>query len=242
MAFVEADWQGRPVIVCRTGYTGERGYELRARAGTTRRPLWDALHRGGRAVRRPALRPGRPRHAAHRDGLPAARPGPVASRSPRCRPGPAGRWAGRRTRSGAGRRCVAEKADGRAPPAWGLLATGRGIPRRALRRCRSPTARSSARSRPGTFSPTLKQGIALALLAPPVRRGRRGRRSTCAAAGRRARSSSRRSCRSRSARPDRPPPGPAARRRLRRRAAGRPRRPSGPPRERPRPPPRGRRR
>ena len=37
MSFVEADWQGRPVIVCRTGYTGERGYELRARAGTTRR-------------------------------------------------------------------------------------------------------------------------------------------------------------------------------------------------------------
>ena len=28
MSFVEADWQGRPVIVCRTGYTGERGYEL----------------------------------------------------------------------------------------------------------------------------------------------------------------------------------------------------------------------
>ena len=33
MSFVEADWQGRPVIVCRTGYTGERGYELRAALG-----------------------------------------------------------------------------------------------------------------------------------------------------------------------------------------------------------------
>jgi len=33
MSFVEADWNGRPVIVCRTGYTGERGYELV--------PLWD---------------------------------------------------------------------------------------------------------------------------------------------------------------------------------------------------------
>jgi len=33
MSFVEADWNGKPVIVCRTGYTGERGYELV--------PLWD---------------------------------------------------------------------------------------------------------------------------------------------------------------------------------------------------------
>ena len=38
-----------------------------------------------------AVRAGRPRHAAHRDGLPAARPGPVAWRSPRCRP--ASGWA-----------------------------------------------------------------------------------------------------------------------------------------------------
>ena len=28
MSFVEADLGGVPVTVCRTGYTGERGYEL----------------------------------------------------------------------------------------------------------------------------------------------------------------------------------------------------------------------
>ena len=28
MSFVETDWEGLPVIVCRTGYTGERGYEI----------------------------------------------------------------------------------------------------------------------------------------------------------------------------------------------------------------------
>ncbi len=28
LTFVEADFEGEPVIVCRTGYTGERGYEL----------------------------------------------------------------------------------------------------------------------------------------------------------------------------------------------------------------------
>ena len=28
MSFVETQWQGQPIIVCRTGYTGERGYEI----------------------------------------------------------------------------------------------------------------------------------------------------------------------------------------------------------------------
>ena len=28
MSFVDAQWEGAPVTVCRTGYTGERGYEL----------------------------------------------------------------------------------------------------------------------------------------------------------------------------------------------------------------------
>ena len=36
MGFAVADWDGRPVIVCRTGYTGERGYEL-VPGGTTPR-------------------------------------------------------------------------------------------------------------------------------------------------------------------------------------------------------------
>ena len=36
MGFAVADWDGRPVIVCRTGYTGERGYELVPRLGTPR--------------------------------------------------------------------------------------------------------------------------------------------------------------------------------------------------------------
>ena len=42
MSFTGAEWQGRPVVVCRTGYTGERGYELLPRwddAGE----LWDAV-------------------------------------------------------------------------------------------------------------------------------------------------------------------------------------------------------
>ena len=48
MSFVEADWNGKPVIVCRTGYTGERGYELV--------PLWD----DSLALGTPSSRPRRP--------------------------------------------------------------------------------------------------------------------------------------------------------------------------------------
>ena len=46
---------------------------------------------------------------------------------------------------------------------WGLRAVGRGIPRPGMR-SGTPTVTRSARSPPGTFSPTLKTGIALALL------------------------------------------------------------------------------
>ena len=38
MSFVETDWNGLPVIVCRTGYTGERGYELVPAWERTRSP------------------------------------------------------------------------------------------------------------------------------------------------------------------------------------------------------------
>jgi aminomethyltransferase len=64
------------VVVCRTGYTGELGFELL--------PRWDDAARCGTRSWRPgptrgaALRARRAGHPAHRDGLPAARSGPVA--------------------------------------------------------------------------------------------------------------------------------------------------------------------
>ena len=42
MSFVDATWEGAPVTVCRTGYTGERGYELLPPAELAP-PLWDGL-------------------------------------------------------------------------------------------------------------------------------------------------------------------------------------------------------
>ena len=174
MSFVEADWQGRPVIVCRTGYTGERGYELVAALGRRAGPV-------GRADSRPA---------APYDGLPV--------RAGRARHACAPRWATRCTartfslditpvqaRAGWavgwkkdafwGRDAlVAEKAAGARRTSWGLLATGRGIPR-AHCQVKDAHGEPLGEVTSGTFSPTLKQGIALALLATGGRRGRRGR-------------------------------------------------------------------
>ena len=42
MSFVETQWEGLPVIVCRTGYTGERGYEI-VPAWDVTSSVWDAL-------------------------------------------------------------------------------------------------------------------------------------------------------------------------------------------------------
>ena len=110
MSFTGADWQGRSVVVCRTGYTGERGYELLPQWDDAGRPLGRRA-RGRRAARRAALRPRRPRHAAHRDGLPAARPGPVARDHPRAGPRDLGRRLGQAALLGP--RGAAARARGR---------------------------------------------------------------------------------------------------------------------------------
>ena len=46
MSFVEADFGGTGVVVCRTGYTGERGYELIA-SNEVAGELWDRLMAAG---------------------------------------------------------------------------------------------------------------------------------------------------------------------------------------------------
>ncbi|MFP5254112.1 MAG: glycine cleavage system protein T, partial [Actinomycetes bacterium] len=46
MSFVEASWSGATLVVCRTGYTGERGYELVV-ANEAAGELWDRLMAAG---------------------------------------------------------------------------------------------------------------------------------------------------------------------------------------------------
>jgi aminomethyltransferase len=159
-----------------------RRARLRAAAGLGRRGR--GLGRPARARRGPRCAPVRPRrrgHAAHRDGLPAARAGPVARDHP-------GAGAGH-----LGRRLVASRGSGDATPGaregagaarllWGLQALDRGIPRAHMGVLRDGAPVGEVTS--GTFSPTRRVGIGLALLDRSVTEGDevtvdvRGRTST----------------------------------------------------------------
>ncbi len=174
MAFAETTWSGAPVTVCRTGYTGERGYELLAPAGVAP-ALWEALlaavgEHGGLACglgARDTLRTemGYPLHG-HELSPDIT---PVQARVG---------WAvGWRKPAFWGREVLlAERESGAARPAWGLLALGRGVPRAQLPVLAGDTGTDAAGAvvgvtTSGTFSPTLKQGVALALLDRSVSEG-----------------------------------------------------------------------
>lgn len=168
MAFSEADGPWGPTIVCRTGYTGERGFELLpqwAGAGS----LWDALATetervGGRVAglgARDTLRTemGYPLHG--QDLSPAITP--VQARLG---------WAvGWHKPQFSGRTALlAERAAGPTRRLWGLRATDRGIPRPHMP-VTDDAGRVTGEVTSGTFSPTLRQGIGLALLDPSVSEG-----------------------------------------------------------------------
>jgi aminomethyltransferase len=163
MSFVETEWQGAPLVVCRTGYTGERGYELLPRWDDAGR-LWDALleaaaARGGRAAglgARDTLRT-EMGYALHGHEL-SLDITPVQARVG---------WAvGWKKEAFWGRDVlVAEKEAGPRRVLWGLQAIDRGVPRADLDVV-DDGGRVVGRTTSGTFSPTLKQGIALALLPP----------------------------------------------------------------------------
>ena len=163
MSFVEADWQGRPVIVCRTGYTGEGGAERVPRWEDTP-ALWDALTEAAAAY------DGLPCGLGARDTLRTEMGYPLHGNDlslditpVQARAGWAVGW--KKDGFWGQEALAAEKAGGARRTSWGLLATGRGIPRA---HCQVKDAHGEVVGEvtSGTFSPTLKQGIALALLAP----------------------------------------------------------------------------
>jgi aminomethyltransferase len=152
---------GAEVTVSRTGYTGEHGYELLVpadRAGE----LWDVLVDLGRdeGLRLCGL--------GARDTLRTEMGYPLhgAELSPGSSPLPArlDRAVGWGKPDFWGREALlAERDRGPARLLWGLRATGRGIPRRGMPVLDAAgTRRGEVTS--GTFSPTLRTGIALALL------------------------------------------------------------------------------
>ena len=149
------------VTVCRTGYTGEHGYELLVEADRAGE-LWDAVLESGQDLgirpcglgARDTLRTemGYPLHG-HELSLEIT---PNQARSG---------WAvGWKKPAFWGREALlAEKEAGPARLLWGLRATGRGIPRPGMPVLGADGA-PIGEVTSGTFSPTLRTGIALALI------------------------------------------------------------------------------
>ena len=160
MSFTESTVAGRPVVVCRTGYTGEHGYVLVMTAGHAG-PVWDALLDTGADL---AVRPA---GLAARDTLRTEMGYPLHGQDLSMEITPvqarAGWAVGWKKPAFWGReRLAAERAAGAARQLWGLAATDRGIPRPHMDVYAGDQRVGEVTS--GTFSPTRKIGIGLALL------------------------------------------------------------------------------
>ena len=165
MSFRAARWGGAAVTVCRTGYTGERGYELVAPWGSAG-ALWEALLATEDAVRpcglgaRDTLRTemGYPLHG---QDLSLS----VTPLQARCG------WAVGWDKPAFWGRDVlrAEREAGPQRLLRGLVALERGIPRPHMSVLSGGVVVGEVTS--GTFSPTLKRGIGLALLERAVGEG-----------------------------------------------------------------------
>ncbi|NHA67100.1 glycine cleavage system aminomethyltransferase GcvT [Phycicoccus flavus] len=161
MSFAETTWEGQPVIVCRTGYTGERGYEV-VPAWDVTASLWDALLEQVRA------QGGLPAGLGARDTLRTEMGYPLHGNdlSPDITPVmAAAAWAvGWDKETFWGREALtAQRAERSGRLMRGLVVTGRGIPRSHCT-VRDADGTEVGEVTSGTFSPTRRQGIALALL------------------------------------------------------------------------------
>jgi aminomethyltransferase len=168
MSFAEVEHDGVPVIVCRTGYTGERGYELVV-PNAAAVSVWDALMTAGEKHgivpaglgARDTLRTemGYPLHGQDISSTIT----PVQARLG---------WAvGWKKASFWGADALrAEKEAGPARLLRGLVAAGRGIPRPHMR-VSSDSGDPVGEVTSGTFSPTRKTGVALALLDAAINDG-----------------------------------------------------------------------
>jgi aminomethyltransferase len=168
MSFETADHDGAALTICRTGYTGERGYELVVPAESAS-SLWDAILEAG------ADEDIEPCGLGARDTLRTEMGYPLHGQDislqvtpNQARLGWAVGWS--KPRFWGKEALVEEKAAGPARILRGLVAQGRGIPRpgmRVLLSAHVPIGEVTS----GTFSPTLRKGIGLALLDAQVTDG-----------------------------------------------------------------------
>jgi len=182
MAFTKVTISGAEVIVCRTGYTGELGYELLPKVADASR-VWDAIVQvitpmgglvcglGARDTLRTEM--GYPLHG-HELSLDIS---PVEASAS---------WAvGWQKESFIGAAHLkSQKQDGAPRKSFALKSLDRGIPRAGMA-VKNLDGIVVGEITSGTFSPTLRHGIGLALLTPDVTLGQnlvidvRGRESQC---------------------------------------------------------------
>jgi aminomethyltransferase len=168
MSFTEAPYDGIDVVVCRTGYTGERGYELIA-PNEVAGALWDALLEAGAAYDI------QPCGLGARDTLRTEMGYPLHGQDismeitpVQARLGWAIGW--KKDAFWGKAKLEAERQAGPKVTLRGLVAQGRGIPRphMSVRLTRDlPIGEITS----GTFSPTRKLGVALALISSQVEEG-----------------------------------------------------------------------
>jgi aminomethyltransferase len=166
MSFVDASWEGAPVVVCRSGYTGELGYELMPRWDDTG-ALWVALLAAGEGLG------GVPCGLGARDTLRTEMGYPLHGQDISMDVTPVQArlgWAvGWKKPAFWGRDVLlAEKAAGPARRLVGLEALDRAIPRPHMPVSREPGGPPVGEVTSGTFSPTRRIGIGLALVSAEV--------------------------------------------------------------------------
>ncbi|MBW3086401.1 Aminomethyltransferase [Austwickia sp. TVS 96-490-7B] len=170
MSYADATWHDAPMTVCRTGYTGEKGYEL-VMPWDKAAEMWDALIE--------AMTPydGLPCGLGARDTLRTemgyALHGHELSMDITPNMARAGWAVGWNKPDFWGKDVLAaQKAAKECRLSWGLLVEGKGIPRKD---CAIKNAEGVEIGvvTSGTMSPTLRQGIALCLLDRGVTAGDR---------------------------------------------------------------------
>jgi aminomethyltransferase len=165
MSFEEAAYGGDTVVVCRTGYTGERGYEVVA-PNAVAGPLWDALMAAGEQYGILACGLGARDTLRTEMGYPLHGQDISLDVTPNeARLGWAVGW---QKDAFWGRDVLtAEREAGPKRVLRGIVATGRGIPRPHMTVSLTPDV-PLGEVTSGTFSPTLRKGIGLALVSSVV--------------------------------------------------------------------------
>ncbi|WP_182526563.1 glycine cleavage system aminomethyltransferase GcvT [Nocardioides dongkuii] len=165
MSFAEAPFAGTDVVVCRTGYTGERGYELVAPVAVAE-ALWDALVSAGEPHGMLPCGLGARDTLRTEMGYPLH--GQDISLDTTPNQGRVGWAVGWDKDAFWGRDAIlAEKAAGPRRVLRGIVATGRAIPRPGMSVSLTPDVLVGVVTS-GTFSPTLRQGVGLALVSTSV--------------------------------------------------------------------------